>query len=91
MTLARIATCLADLLVDGDILYLADDDQQAQAIYASLAVLMPGHPVVYLPSSDALPGDVTPASPANVGMRVAACTACAVCRRKRIGIASPSS
>ena len=72
MTLARIATRLADLLVDGNILYLADDDQQAQAIYASLAALMPGHPVIYLPSSDALPGDVTPASPANVGTRVAA-------------------
>lgn len=72
MTLARTAVRLAAMLAGGDILYLADDDQQAGAIHASLAALMPDHPVIHFPASDALPGDVAPATPANVGARVTA-------------------
>ena len=34
--------------------------------------MLPGAPIFFVPSSDALPGDVAPASPANVGVRVAA-------------------
>jgi transcription-repair coupling factor (superfamily II helicase) len=70
--IAWTATRLAALLDAEDILYLADDDQSAEAVAAALTALCPDRPVVWLPSSDALPGDVAPASPANVGARVAA-------------------
>ncbi|WP_022681573.1 helicase-related protein [Sphingobium bisphenolivorans] len=72
MSIAWIATRLAGLLERGNILYLADDDQQAERVAAALAALMPGDPVIFLPSSDTLPGDTAPASPSNVGQRVAA-------------------
>jgi transcription-repair coupling factor (superfamily II helicase) len=66
------ATRLAAMLGTEDVLYVADDDQAAQAVAAALGALCPDHVIVWLPSSDALPGDVAPASPANVGARVAA-------------------
>lgn len=56
----------------GDILYLADDEQEAEAIAAALSALAPRFPVVALPSSDTLPGDRAPACPANIGRRVSA-------------------
>lgn len=55
-----------------DCVCLADDDQQADALATMVAALLPDVPVVFLPSSDALPGDTAPPSPANSGMRVAA-------------------
>lgn len=66
------AAQLARVLEADDVIYLADDDQQAQALTAALRGLLPQAPIFFIPSSDALPGDVAPASPANVGMRVAA-------------------
>ncbi|RZI76953.1 MAG: DEAD/DEAH box helicase [Pseudomonas sp.] len=63
---------LAEGLRAGDLLYLADDDQEAEAVAAALAALVPAARVVFLPSSDTLPGDHAPASPANIGRRVAA-------------------
>jgi transcription-repair coupling factor (superfamily II helicase) len=53
--LAWLASRLAEELTSGDVTFLCDDDQQAES----------------LPSSDALPGDRVPASPANIGRRVA--------------------
>lgn len=70
--LAWIATRIARTLAREDVLYVADDDQQAQALAAALRALVPDHPVYFIPSSDALPGDLAPASPANVGSRVSA-------------------
>jgi transcription-repair coupling factor (superfamily II helicase) len=55
-----------------NLLHLADDDQQAERIAAALSALMPDCSVIFLPSSDTLPGDSAPASPANIGQRVAA-------------------
>lgn len=72
MTIAWTATRIADLLRQGNILYLADDDQQAERLAAALAALVPDAATIFLPSSDSLPGDGAPASPANVGQRVAA-------------------
>ncbi|MBV1688472.1 DEAD/DEAH box helicase [Novosphingobium sp. G106] len=72
MTITWTATRLAALLGESDLVYLADDDQHAAALAAALAALRPDHPVLFMPSSDALPGDIAPASPANVGARVAA-------------------
>ncbi|MEJ7934850.1 DEAD/DEAH box helicase [Sphingobium sp. AN558] len=59
-------------LQKSDVIYLADDDQQAEALAQALGALAAGHPVTFVPSSDALPGDHAPASPANIGRRIAA-------------------
>ncbi|MEW9856433.1 TRCF domain-containing protein [Novosphingobium rhizovicinum] len=68
----EIALQLFRALETGDLLYLADDEQQAEAIAVALSALAPSFPVVFLPSSDTLPGDRAPASPANIGRRVSA-------------------
>lgn len=73
--LGETALILWQALSEGDVLYLADDEQAAEATADALRALAPDHPVIFLPSSDALPGDTAPASPANVGHRVAALSA----------------
>jgi transcription-repair coupling factor (superfamily II helicase) len=70
--LAHIALRIAERLAQDDVLFLADDDQQAAALTTALRVLLPERGIFHLPSSDALPGDTAPASPANAGRRVAA-------------------
>jgi transcription-repair coupling factor (superfamily II helicase) len=70
--LAWTAAQIAMVLRFDDLVYLADDDQQAQALTGALRAMLPGSAVYFVPSSDALPGDVAPASPANIGARVAA-------------------
>lgn len=72
MNLAFTALCAAGAMARDNVVFLADDDQQADALAATIRALMPDSLVVHLPSSDALPGDVAPASPANIGRRVAA-------------------
>ncbi|GGE19312.1 hypothetical protein GCM10011529_27320 [Polymorphobacter glacialis] len=69
---ALLAVGIARALESDDVVYLTDDDQQVDGLAAALQAIVPETVVVYLPSSDALPGDVAPASPANSGMRVAA-------------------
>jgi transcription-repair coupling factor (superfamily II helicase) len=69
------AFLLWQALSEGDLLYLADDEQAAEAAAAALYALAPENPVIFVPSSDALPGDTAPASPANIGRRVAALSA----------------
>lgn len=69
--IAWTAFCLARSEGEG-MLFVGDDDQQAEAVAAALRALRPDATVVHLPASDALPGDVAPASPANVGARVSA-------------------
>ncbi len=69
---APVATALVERLVEHNVVYIAADDQRATDIAAIAAALAPDATVVHLPSSDALPGDDSPASPANVGLRVAA-------------------
>lgn len=70
--IGETALLLARALREGDLLTLADDDQAAESLADALAALMPDQAVIFLPSSDTLPGDGAPASPANVGRRVAA-------------------
>ncbi|WP_186000028.1 DEAD/DEAH box helicase [Novosphingobium aerophilum] len=70
--LGETALTLAWGLRAGDLLYLADDDREAEMVAAALAALVPNARVVFVPSSDTLPGDRAPASPANIGRRVAA-------------------
>ncbi len=69
---APVATTLVESLVEHNVVYIAADDQRATDIAAIAVALAPAATVVHLPSSDALPGDDSPASPANVGLRVAA-------------------
>lgn len=71
-SLGATAIMLADGLRAGNLLYLADDDQEAEAVADALVALVPGQTVIFLPASDTLPGDQAPASPANIGRRVAA-------------------
>ena len=68
----EIAAALADHLAAGDLLYAAADEPRAIAVSRALAAMAPDAAVVFCPGSDALPGDEAPASPANVGRRVAA-------------------
>ncbi|MDO7841947.1 helicase-related protein [Sphingomonas immobilis] len=71
MNLAFIATQLAKTLTESNVVYLTDDEQDAERLAAVLRKITRDDAVVHLPSSDALPGDVAPASPANIGRRVA--------------------
>jgi transcription-repair coupling factor (superfamily II helicase) len=57
---------------DGPVLYLCDDDTEAESLAAIVSALLPDAAVVHMPASDALPGDDAPPSPANVGYRVTA-------------------
>jgi transcription-repair coupling factor (superfamily II helicase) len=79
---APLAAAIVERLSDGNLVYVAADDQRATEIATITAALAPDALVVHVPSSDALPGDDAPASPANVGRRVAAL------RRLRAGLES---
>ena len=57
---------------DGPVLYLCDDDAEAEGLAAVIASLLSDARVVHLPASDTLPGDDAPPSPANVGYRLTA-------------------
>ena len=67
-----IAVRLAERLASGDAVYVAADEQRAEAVAAALTVAAPDRLIVHCPSSDALPGEALPASAGNVGRRVAA-------------------
>ncbi|UYY60238.1 TRCF domain-containing protein [Sphingomonas sp. S2-65] len=67
---------------DGDVVFLAPDEARAGAVERALSAAMPEAAVIFCPGSDALPGDSAPASPANVGQRVAAL------RRLRVALAA---
>jgi transcription-repair coupling factor (superfamily II helicase) len=69
---ALLAARLATELTDRDLLFVAADEGRAVAVAALLAAFAPDATTLYLPSSDALPGDDAPASLANIGARVAA-------------------
>ena len=66
------AALLAEALADGDVLHAAADEAEAARVARALAAAAPEALVLFCPGSDALPGDASPASPVNVGQRVAA-------------------
>ena len=72
LTLAETAAALAEALPAGDILFAAADEVRAAAVWRLLTSAAPNDTVLLCPGSDALPGDDAPASPVNVGQRVAA-------------------
>lgn len=67
-----VAATLSRAVAAQSVLFVAADEMRAAAIAAALAAFAPKSEVVYLPASDALPGDDAPASPGNAGARVAA-------------------
>ena len=69
---AEHGAALAPLLADGDLIAIVRDEIVAKDVADALAVLCPDSTVLFCPGSDAMPGDAAPASPANVGQRVAA-------------------
>ena len=69
---APLAALLATELATRDLLFVAADEGRAASVAAILAAFAPDARVLHLPSSDALPGEDAPASPANIGARVAA-------------------
>lgn len=70
--IAWTATRIAALMDNKDIVYLANDDQEAEALAVALRGLRPDNMILYVPASDALPGEANSASPGNVGARMAA-------------------
>ncbi|PNU05671.1 helicase-related protein [Novosphingobium guangzhouense] len=72
MNLAFTAVRIAQTLAERSIAFLADDEQQAEALAEVVKALAPQGHVVHVPSSDALPGDTAPATPANAGRRASA-------------------
>ncbi|WP_229664486.1 TRCF domain-containing protein [Sphingomonas metalli] len=70
--IGETAAALAEALADGDLVFAAADEARAAGVAQALAAACPDAAVLYCPGSDALPGDDSPASPANVGARVAA-------------------
>ncbi|EJL29604.1 TRCF domain-containing protein [Novosphingobium sp. AP12] len=72
MNLAFTAVRIVQTLADQSITFLADDEQQAEALADAVRALAPHGHVVHMPSSDALPGEAAPATPANAGRRASA-------------------
>jgi transcription-repair coupling factor (superfamily II helicase) len=72
VNLAFIASRIAETLADSSIVFLADDEQQAEALADAVRAFAPQAQVVHVPSSDALPGETAPATPANAGRRASA-------------------
>ena len=70
--IGETAAALAEALADDDLLFAAGDESRAAGVAHALAAAAPDAAVLLCPGSDALPGDDAPASPANVGARVAA-------------------
>ncbi|WP_342249986.1 hypothetical protein [Sphingomonas sp. OTU376] len=62
----------AEALEMTDIVFVASNEQRAEAVWRALAAAAPDATVLHSPSSDALPGGAAPASPANIGRRVTA-------------------
>ncbi|ODP39498.1 DEAD/DEAH box helicase [Sphingomonas turrisvirgatae] len=70
--MGETAAILSEWLDREDVVYAAADEQRGMAVAGALAAMAPGSEILFCPGSDALPGDAAPASPANVGRRVAA-------------------
>lgn len=93
MSQAAVATRMAEHLQHGDLVYIADSEQTAVALAASVRAAAPQAAVVLVPASDALPGEEAPASPGNAGARVAALrqirsTAQGTCQKPCVVLAS---
>ena len=71
-SLLRVAIRIAECPGDDALLFVATDETRARMVSEMASALMPDACVIYLPASDALPGDDAPSSPAIAGQRVTA-------------------
>jgi len=71
-SVGQVVVTIAEALAAQDVMFVASDEQRAEAVAQALRCATSEAVVIHCPSSDALPGDAAPASPANVGRRVAA-------------------
>ncbi|MFS0735608.1 helicase-related protein [Sphingomonas sp. 1P06PA] len=69
--IAEQAAAICACLERGDAIAIVRDEIVAAELAAMLTAMAPAAAVLLCPGSDALPGDASPASPANVGQRVA--------------------
>ncbi|KQN20658.1 DEAD/DEAH box helicase [Sphingomonas sp. Leaf33] len=69
---AAVAIQLIAAKAPNGVVFVARDHGRAEAIAAIVRTLAPGRLVVLYPASDALPGEATGASAANIGARVSA-------------------
>ncbi len=72
MSVAAIATRIAEHIEHGSMLYVAESETKAATLAAAVSGAAPGADVILVPSSDSLPGEDAPASPGNAGARIAA-------------------
>ena len=70
--IGEAAAVLAEKISETSVLFVTTDEPRGEAIAQALEVAAPDALVLFCPGSDALPCDDAPASPANVGRRVAA-------------------
>ena len=63
---------LVDPICSGRLLYLTASEQRAEQLARLARCAFPDRPILHVPASDAIPGEASPASPANAGARVAA-------------------
>lgn len=69
---ADLALRALECAQDRPLVILCADELAAHNLSATLASLFDDRKVVHVPSSDQLPGDTAPASPANIGKRLSA-------------------
>jgi len=86
LPIGLVATCLAERLTIGNVIYVAADEQRSAAAARILAALAPDAAVHHFPPSDALPGDMAPASPANSGRRIAVLHAVRMRSNQRVAL-----
>ncbi|HUD93689.1 TRCF domain-containing protein [Sphingobium sp.] len=84
VNLAFTAVRIAQTLRHCSIAFLTDDEQQAEALAEAVRALSPQGQVVHVPSSDALPGEAAPATPANAGRRASALRALRLARNSHV-------
>ncbi|MFC0203967.1 helicase-related protein [Novosphingobium soli] len=68
----ELVAVLLDEIGRSDLIFIARDDPDAQAVAAALQAGVPDAHVLFCLGSDALPGDDAPASPGNAGLRTSA-------------------
>ncbi len=71
-TVGIAATRIAVAMEKKSVLVIASSDYRARDIHAALFGAVPKAEIVLFPSSDALPGDSQPPTPANTGVRLSA-------------------
>lgn len=69
---AGLALRACECARDRPLVILCADEVAAESLSATLGSLFNDRQIIHVPSSDQLPGDTSPASPANIGKRLSA-------------------